>query len=79
MATPVAAGTAAILRQYFEDGFYPTGERNPSDAMDNPSGALIKAVMMNGAQVRLHYSHRTISMPQISFEFHSMLIVSKWS
>jgi len=50
MATPVAAGTAAIIRQYFEDGYYPTGERNPSNAMDNPSGALIKAVLINGAQ-----------------------------
>lgn len=26
MATPVVAGNAALIRQYFMDGFYPTGE-----------------------------------------------------
>lgn len=67
MATPVAAGTAAIVRQYFEDGYYPTGERNPSDAIDNPSGALIKAVLINGAQVSLVRSQIIISMPKSYF------------
>ena len=27
MATPVVAGAAALVRQYFQDGFYPTGGR----------------------------------------------------
>lgn len=27
MATPVAAGNAALVRQYFEDGFYPLGRK----------------------------------------------------
>ncbi len=26
MATPVAAGVAALVRQYFVDGYYPTGK-----------------------------------------------------
>ncbi|KAL7526216.1 hypothetical protein ACHAXR_001376, partial [Thalassiosira sp. AJA248-18] len=50
MATPVVSGTAAIVRQYFEQGYYPTGVKNENDIMPNPSGALIKAVLMNGAQ-----------------------------
>jgi len=50
MATPVVSGTAAIIRQYFEEGWYPTGTRNESNIYTNPSGALIKAVLMNGAQ-----------------------------
>jgi len=50
MATPVVSGSAALVRQYFEDGFYPTGEKVAANAMADPSGALIKAVLMNGAQ-----------------------------
>jgi Subtilase family len=48
MATPVVAGHAAIVRQYFLRGFYPSGKATPSDAY-TPSGPLIKAVMMGGA------------------------------
>jgi len=49
MATPVTAGTAALIRQYFVDGYYPSGEKNEANSR-NPSGALVKAVIMNGAQ-----------------------------
>lgn len=48
MATPVVAGSAALVRQYFTDGFYPSGRATPADAL-TPSGALIKAVMIAGA------------------------------
>lgn len=50
MATPVVSGTAALVRQYFRDGYYPSGKKNSNDSYPNPSGALIKAVLMNGAQ-----------------------------
>ena len=50
MATPVVAGTAALVRQYFAQGFYPDGVKNEGAAHSDPSGALIKAVLMNGAQ-----------------------------
>jgi len=50
MATPVVSGTAAIIRQYFQEGYYPTGVKTESNIVDKPSGALIKAVLMNGAQ-----------------------------
>ena len=50
MATPVVSGTAALIRQYFADGYYPSGTKKQSDAYPNPSGALVKAVLMNGAQ-----------------------------
>ncbi|GMI38814.1 hypothetical protein TeGR_g13533, partial [Tetraparma gracilis] len=49
MATPVAAGTAALVRDYFMQGFYPTGSRLSSNAM-TPSGALVKAVMISSAR-----------------------------
>ncbi|MEJ2367598.1 MAG: S8 family serine peptidase [Acidobacteriota bacterium] len=48
MATPTTAGGATLLREYFSDGFWPTGQRNAPDAMD-PSAALMKAALINGA------------------------------
>jgi PKD repeat protein len=47
MAAPTAAGAAVLLRQYFSDGFYPTGAPNPNDAL-NANAALVKAVLLNG-------------------------------
>ena len=49
MATPVAAGAFALLRQYFTEGFYPSGEKTSADGFV-PSAALLKAVMVNGAR-----------------------------
>jgi hypothetical protein len=48
MATPTAAGAASLLRQYFTDGFYPTGAAASSNALQ-PSAALLKAALINGA------------------------------
>lgn len=50
MATPGIAGTAALVRQYLADGYYPSGRKNPDDAMPNPTGPLIKAILCNGGQ-----------------------------
>ncbi|MCX8173466.1 MAG: fibronectin type III domain-containing protein [Thermoplasmata archaeon] len=47
MATPCAAGNAALVRQYFMEGWYPTGAKNPANAF-TPSAALLKAVLMVG-------------------------------
>ena len=51
MAAPVVSGSGAIIRQYFEDGWYPCGSKDCflGQAL-KPSGALVKAVLMNGAQ-----------------------------
>ena len=49
MASPVAAGLGALARQYFTDGFHPSGQANPADVRV-PSAALLKAVMINGAR-----------------------------
>ncbi len=50
MATPTIAGGAALLRQYFVDGFYPRGARQASDTTE-PNGALMKAVLLNGTRI----------------------------
>jgi hypothetical protein len=48
MASPSAAGAAVLARQYFVDGWYPSGAANPADSL-LPSAALLKAVLINGA------------------------------
>lgn len=46
MATPAVAGNAILIQQYFTEGFYPSGIKNPSDSFV-PSGALIKAMLVH--------------------------------
>jgi uncharacterized membrane protein len=48
MATPTTAGAVALITQYYSEGWYPTGEKNPVDAFE-PSSALIRATIINGA------------------------------
>ncbi|MCA9312617.1 MAG: S8 family serine peptidase, partial [Phycisphaerales bacterium] len=48
MACPAVAGTGMLVRQYFRQGFYPSGSATPGDTIA-PSGALLKAVLLNSA------------------------------
>lgn len=48
MATPTVAGSCALIRQYYMDGWYPTGSSQPGNAF-TPSAALIKATVINSA------------------------------
>ena len=45
MAAPAISGAGLLVRQYFTDGYYPTGL--PENAPLTPSGALIKATLIN--------------------------------
>jgi M6 family metalloprotease-like protein len=45
-ATPHTAAAAALVRQYFTEGWYPSGTKQPNNAFV-PSGALIKATLLN--------------------------------
>lgn len=45
-ATPAIAGTAALIRQYYEEGWYPSGTKQPHLGFA-PTGALIKATLLN--------------------------------
>jgi len=49
MATPAVAGCAALTRQYFLEGWYPTGGKTPADGF-TPSAALLKAMVLNSAK-----------------------------
>jgi hypothetical protein len=47
-AAPVAVAAAALVRQYFMDGFYPTGAKTTANGF-TPTAALLKAAMINSA------------------------------
>lgn len=49
-ATPHVAAAAALVRQYFLDGFYPNGKREGRKRAITPSGALLKAVLLNATE-----------------------------
>jgi subtilisin family serine protease len=48
MAAPTAAGLAALVRQYFVDGFFPDGRPSPTSGFA-PSAALVKAALIASA------------------------------
>ena len=54
MASPALAGDGAIIRQYFEEGYCNIqtccGSKGCTGSSMNPSGTLLKAILMNGAQ-----------------------------
>mmetsp|Transcript_4442 Transcript_4442/g.12358 ORF Transcript_4442/g.12358 Transcript_4442/m.12358 type:complete len:867 (+) Transcript_4442:1596-4196(+) len=49
MATPVVSGVGAQILQYFDEGWYGNGTKGSAPAMDL-SGALLKAIIINGAR-----------------------------
>lgn len=49
MASPSVTGSSALVRQYFTEGWYPTGAKVPANSF-TPTGSLIKAVMINSGQ-----------------------------
>ncbi len=48
MASPAVAATGMLVRQYYTDGYYPTGRSEPGDEF-LPSGALVKATLLNSS------------------------------
>ena len=49
MSTPIVAGNAALIREYFTKGYYPSGIATTKDAFI-PSGALLKAMLIHSAR-----------------------------
>ncbi|MBW2699549.1 MAG: S8 family serine peptidase [Deltaproteobacteria bacterium] len=48
-SAPLVAGAAALAREYFVEGYYPSGQPVPADGLV-PSAALLKAVLLNAAE-----------------------------
>ncbi len=44
------AGAAAIVREYLQKGYYPSGIPNAGDAVISPSAALLKAMLVASAR-----------------------------
>jgi hypothetical protein len=53
MATPTCAGAAALVRQYFREGWHVAGVKDTAKGM-TPSAALVKAVMIHSGR-RMDY------------------------
>ena len=51
-SSPTIAGAAALVRQYYVDGFYPTGARVAANGL-TPSAALMKATLIAAARPAL--------------------------
>ncbi|HEY0590152.1 MAG TPA: S8 family serine peptidase, partial [Thermoanaerobaculia bacterium] len=49
LSAPLVAGAAALVRQYYREGFYPTGSARARDALE-PSAALVKATLIAAAR-----------------------------
>lgn len=47
-AAPAIAGAVMLARQYFMDGFYPSGAATPADAF-TPTAALLRAAIINAS------------------------------
>lgn len=47
MACPAVSAGGLLVRQYYTDGYHPSGAANPADAF-TPTGALIRATLLNG-------------------------------
>ena len=51
MATPIVAGSLSLIRQYFTDGWYPSGAPQAASAF-LPSAPLLKAVLLGAERLR---------------------------
>lgn len=69
MAAPIVAGTAALVRQYLVDGWYPDGRPQKRHRMPNPSAALIKAIMINGGRPLIEVQNYFQMTPTNPYDF----------
>jgi hypothetical protein len=59
-AAGYVTGAGAVVRDYFAQGFYPTGDRVIGDRVANVSGALVKAALIASA----HFQDGVATVPQ---------------
>src|SRR5262249_25450795 len=65
-AAPEVAGLAALVRDYFMQGFYPTGVATPANAI-TPSGSLVKAVILASGEAMQTTSTPTVATIQTRY------------
>ncbi len=54
VATPGAAGAGALIRQYLNEGWYPTGKKIPENGWEYISSAMVKAILINCADTNIN-------------------------
>jgi PKD repeat protein len=59
MAAPTIAGTSLLAREYLARGYYPTGRERPLDEIADPSGALLRALLISSGQ-----HHENVANPR---------------
>lgn len=59
MSCPLVAGLALLVRQYFMEGWYPTGVKTTANRFV-PSGALVKAMLINSAVRVQRYTNNSV-------------------
>lgn len=70
MATPMVSGAAAIIRQYFSNGWHLNGKANASAGF-SPKASLVKAVLINSGQALVGIESQTGSVTKSSaYDFH---------
>jgi hypothetical protein len=57
-------GAGAIIRDYFQQGFYPSGNRTTADRMPSLSGALVKAALV--ASANFHEESGVMGYPTVT-------------
>jgi hypothetical protein len=67
-AAPFIAGAAAIVRQYFVDGWYETGKPDVTKGFQ-PRASLVKAVLLNSAEALLGIQDDQTKQLSSSFEY----------
>ncbi len=60
-SAPEVAALAALVRDYFQQGFYPTGAAVPGNAL-TPSGSLVKAMLLASGEDMLAAANPTTSI-----------------
>lgn len=69
MATPRVAGAAALVRQYFKEGFHVDGNKNTANGIA-PSSSLVKAMLLHSAEstggINFSYGTQPIHPPHIT-------------
>ncbi|MBU4143560.1 MAG: S8 family serine peptidase [Candidatus Thermoplasmatota archaeon] len=73
MSSPCALGDAALLAQYYRDGYYPVTASSPV-ALNGfvPSNALLKATMINGARDATTGTYSNEAVAQYTLNGHTM-------
>lgn len=61
-ASPTIAGVVALIREYFERGFYPTGAPDPG-SVRTPSAALVRAILVASARAVSHQDGSPVPVP----------------